>query len=166
MPRLFLFFFLLASSFAIAQQGSVVIRKKGRTFKSFSTGTWVRADMLDGSRHDGYMHEVWKDTFSVNGQALAVRNVRKLRLGHPDNFRFHVGSEELMYTTAGVLLSAAGMRVSGWATTTEAIGNSMGLGYGPFVLRFLRSKIRLKRIRFPFRKKFVLQAYDFYIFQR
>lgn len=156
MQKLLLIIFLFLAQFAFAQKGFLYVKKKGfKKVRTFEEGNAIRFETKDGSIVYGGLALVNKDSIYVNGNWFASKDIRKiiLREKRKSQFDFPI----FLWTTAGVVLSTAGMTLAKWSSFNKSLQYSAGIGYGNFLITHFP---KLKRKQYKMGKKFSVQTFD------
>lgn len=155
MQKLLLVFFLLFSQLLFAQRGVLYVKKKGfKTVKRFEEGTTIRFQTKNGQIVSGELALVNKDSIYVNEKWLATSSLKEIFLREKNSLSLN---RIFLLTTAGVVLSTAGMTLAKWVDFKKALLYSAGLGYGNYLIHFFP---KLSRRKFILGKKFTLQMLD------
>ena len=155
MQKLLLIFFLLFSQIVFAQRGFLCVKKKGfKKVKTFEEGSFIKFKTKDGEVIYGGIQLVKKDSIYVNSHWFNINRVNKIYLRDK---KYGFDTKTFLLTTAGVVISTAGMTLAEWASFKDALAYSAGIGYGNFIIANFPS---LKRKKYSIGKKFTLQTLD------
>lgn len=153
---LLLLFFLCLSQFVFAQRGLLYVKKHGfKKVKTFEEGATLKFQTKDGQDIAGTLAFVKNDSIFVNGKWFVVSNINKIILR--DRSFAGVQLQTLLWTTAGVVLSTAGMTLAKWASFEKALTYSVSIGYGNYLIRYFP---KFKRKKYNIGKKYSLQTLD------
>lgn len=155
MQKLLLIVLLVTAQNGYAQRGVLYVKKNGhKTVQRFQEGTEIRFETKDGKKISGMLTLVKKDSLFVNGGWYGTSSLSEIILRPRASYKMN---KLFLLTTAGVVISTAGMTLAGWTSFKEALGVSAGVGYGNY---FIKHFPKLKRRTYPLGKKFVLQTLD------
>lgn len=156
MQKLLLIILLLLTQLAFAQKGFLYVKKKGfKKVKTFEEGSAIRFQTKDGTIFYGGLAFVKKDSIYVNGYWFAANDISKIVLREKKKNRFDYPT--FLLTTAGVMLSTAGMTLAKWSSFNKSLQYSAGIGYTNFLISHFPN---LKRKQYRIGKKFSLQTFD------
>jgi hypothetical protein len=154
MQKWLLILCLLFSQMAFAQRGLLYVKKKGiKKVRTFAEGDAIYFKTKDRQTVRGVLALVKSDSLYINGHWYRSGNISSIILREKGGL-----AEPLLLTTAGVLLSSAGMTLAKWGTFPEALGWSAGIGYGNIIIRILPKQ--LKRKKYKIGGKFSVQTLD------
>lgn len=157
MQKLLLVFFLILSQTPFAQRGFLYVKKHGfKKVKTFEEGETIQFQTQDHQSIYGTLALVNKDSVNINGNWFAVSIIQKIILKNKTNAS-PATIKIFLLTTAGVVLSTAGMTLSKWAGFKKALAYSAGVGYGNYLIRFFP---KFKRKKYIIGKKYSLQTLD------
>jgi hypothetical protein len=161
---LFLFLFLFTFSSAYTQAGYLFVKKGIKKKKIYEEGDRILLQLKNDTIYSGLITLLINDTIYINGHPVRRIDVKKVIVNKRK--RFEVSAKELLLITGGVALTSAGLTVSKQAEFKEALTAGLVIGYGPLLLRYIGSKISLKRLKYKIGKKFYLQILEFHIPRR
>lgn len=157
MQKLLLAILLLFSQMVFAQRGFLYVKKHGyKKVKTFEEGSFIRLQTSKGAA-SGFLTLVTKDSVSINNKWFALSEIQKIILRDKKPFFTSDNTKTFLLTTAGVILSTAGMTLAKWAKFDKALAYSAGIGYGNYLIRFFP---KFKRKQYTIGKKYSLQALD------
>lgn len=162
MNRLLLILFLFSSVCACSQTGYLFVKKGYKKKKTYTEGDRILLQLKDGRIRNGYITRLRNDTIFISGQAVPVAEVQTVVLNDKKKV-FSVDAKTLLLITGGVALTTAGLALSGQADFGEALTAGLTIGYAPLLLRYIGSKISLKRKKYRIGKQFRLQILDFHL---
>lgn len=144
---------LLFSQLAIAQRGLLYVKKKGyHKVMTFAEGSPIKFETADGKQTYGMITLVRKDSIRVNNLWYHAGDIKRIILREKNSV-----VADLLYTTAGVGLSTAAIRIAKFGNTRDGFILSCILGYGNFIIHSLP---KLKRKQYRIGKKFTVQTLD------
>lgn len=157
MQKLLLVFALLFSQTLFAQRGFLYVKKHGfKKVKSFAEGQIIQFQTNDYQMISGTLALVKNDSVDVNGTWFAITNIQKIILKNKTTTS-PATVKIFLLTTAGVILSTAGMTLAKWASFKKALTYSAAVGYGNYLISFFP---KLKRKKYIIGKKYSLQTLD------
>jgi hypothetical protein len=156
MQKLLLITLLFLAQFAFAQKGFLNVKKKSfKKVRTFEEGSTIRFETKNGSIIYGGLALVRKDSIYVNGNWFAAKDIGRIILRERGKYRFD--PPIFLWTTAGVVLSTAGMTLAKWSSFNKSLQYSAGIGYGNFLITHFP---KLKRKQYKMGKKFSVQTFD------
>lgn len=160
MYRLLLFCLLLPQLLP-AQKGYLFVKKNGKKVKTYAEGQPIKVLLTDGAVKEGYVYVLRNDSIFLGDVVFHKSSVKQILLPRKPQKPFD--KKQLLYITAGVFLSTAGMTLSGYESLDKALLNSVVIGYGPLLFSRARRFVGFKRKRYRIGKKFSLHVLDFYL---
>lgn len=154
--------FIFSAVTVQAQTGYLFVKKGYKKKKTYGEGDRIMLQVKDGTIYKVLITLLQNDTIFINGRAVPRVDVRAVLLGRKSK-SFQVSSKDLLLIGGGVALTTAGLTLSRQAGFTEALTAGLVIGYGPLLLRYIGSKISLKRKKYTVGKKFRLQVLDFHL---
>lgn len=155
---IFLFSFLLSHS----QTGYLFVKKGYRKKKTYVEGDRILLQVKEGAIYGGLITLLLNDTIYINGRPIPRTDVNAVIVGRPTK-KFHLEAKDFLLITGGVALTTAGLTLSNQASFREALTAGLVIGYAPLLLKYLGSKISLRRKKFKMGKKFRLQVLEFHL---
>jgi hypothetical protein len=163
MNRLLLLLLILFSSTIVhAQTGFLFVKKGYKKKRTYTEGDGIVLQIKQGTIYSGTITLLINDTIYINGIPVPRPEVTRVILARRKK-GFHLEAKDFLLITAGVALTTAGLTLSEQADFKEALAAGLTIGYSPLVLKYLGSKISLKRKKFRIGRKFRLQVLDFHI---
>jgi hypothetical protein len=163
MNRLLLILLILFSGTIIhAQTGFLFVKKGYKKKRTYTEGDRIMLQINQGTIYSGTITLLINDTIYINGIPVPKPEVSRVILTRR-NKAFHLQAKDFLLITAGVALTTAGLTLSEQADFKEALASGLTIGYSPLLLKFLGSKISLRRKKFRIGRKFRLQVLDFHI---
>lgn len=159
---LFIVLFVFSSVIAQAQPGYLFVKKGYKKKSTYGEGDRILLQAKDGRVYNGLITLLRNDTIFVNGKPVPCSDVRAILLNQRTT-SFHADGKTLLLITGGVALTTAGLALSKQASFEEALTAGLVIGYGPLLLKYLGSKISLKRKKYRIGNKFRLQVLDFHM---
>jgi hypothetical protein len=138
--------------------------KKGlKKKKTYAEGERILLQVNNDTIYSGIITLLRNDTIFINGRPIQRATVTSVILNGKQKKKFRTSAGELLLITGGAALTTAGLTLSKQASLQEAMTAGVVIGYSPLLLRYLGSKISLKRKRYRIRKKLYLQVLDFHL---
>lgn len=161
-----LLFLLVVFIFSVvtvqAQAGYLFVKKGYKKKKTYGEGDRISLLVKDDRVYTGVITLLRNDTIFLSGKPIPTATVEAVLLNRKRK-SFQVSTKELLLIAGGTGLVTAGLTLSKQAGFTEALTAALVIGYGPLLLRYIGSKISLKRKQYRIGKKFRLQVLDFYL---
>jgi hypothetical protein len=163
MNRLLFFILFIFSSVTLqAQTGFLFVKKGYKKKKTYTEGDRIILQLKDGRIYNGLITLLMNDTVFIGGKPVPCTDVRAVVLNRKPK-SFGVDGKTLLLITGGVALTTAGLTLSEQASFKEALTAGLVIGYGPLLLKYIGSKISLRRKKYRTGKKFRLQVLDFHM---
>lgn len=159
---LFIILFIFSAVTVQAQTGYLFVKQGYKKKKTYGEGDRIILQVRDGRVYNGLITLLRNDTIFISGKPVPRLDVTTVLLGRKSK-SFYVDGKTLLLITGGVALTTAGLTLSKQADFAEALTAGLVIGYGPLLLKYLGSKISLKRKKYRIGKRFRLQVLDFHI---
>lgn len=159
---LFIVSLLLLVQHAQSQRGFLFVKRGQTKKKTYAEGERIYLQLKNDTLYTGIITQLRNDSIFLNGRPIPTRDVKAVIVGQKVKRKLVTG-KDLLLITGGVALTTAGLSISKQATFKEALTAGLVIGYSPLLLKYIGSKIRLKRLRYKIGKKFRLQMIDFHI---
>ena len=163
---LFTFVLLFFSSFLYSQTASLFVKKGFHKKRTYLEGDNILLQLQNNLFVNGTISLLRNDTIFLNGRPVPVSIVKAVIVSEKIKKKFHTSVGEIALITGGVALTTAGITLSNQADFNEGLTAGLVIGYGPLLIRYIASKISLRRKKFLIGKKFHLQILDFYLSPR
>jgi hypothetical protein len=160
---LFILLFLFSFSIAESQQGYLFIKKGYKKKKTYLEGDRILLQLKNDSICSGQITLLLNDTIWISGFPVRRDAVKAVILNRKPKKNFHISGKDLLLITGGVALTTAGLTLSNQAEFKEALAAGLVIGYSPLLLKYIGSKISLRRKKFRIGKKFRLQVLEFHL---
>jgi hypothetical protein len=148
-----LLLFLLLSISAYSQRGALLVKKRGlKKVHSFAEGAHIRFYTSEGDFVQGMITLVKGDSIYVNHNAFPASSIRRIVLRDKKSM-----VPQILLTTAGVAAASGMISLAGGSAYGDAVRTTAAIGYGSILLRTVP---KLKRKKYPIRKKFTVQTLD------
>ena len=150
-----LLIFLFLSSLAQAQLGTLIVKKHGyKKVASFPEGAQIKFQQHNGMVVQGQISLIKGDSIYINYLAYPISSISRILINQEMNKEI---KRQFLFYTAGVILCTAGLILANFGTLSSSVISSMVIGYGNFIIKYLR---HLKRGKYNIGRKFVLQPLD------
>jgi hypothetical protein len=159
---LFIVLFAFSAVTVQAQVGYLFVKKGYKKKKTYGEGDRISLLAKDGKVYNGLITLLRNDTIFINGTPMPAAGVEAVLL-NPKRKAFHVSTKDLLLIAGGAGLTTAGLTLSNQAGFREALTAALVIGYGPLLIKYIGSKISLKRKKYTIGKKFRLQVLDFHM---
>lgn len=160
---LFILLFIFSALFAQSQMGFLFIKKGYKKKKTYTEGQRIILQLKNDSIYNGEITQLRNDTIFLNGIPVPRASVQAVVINRKPKKVFHVSGKDLLLITGGAALVTAGLTISEQASFTEALTAGLVIGYGPLLVRYLGTKISLRRKKYKIGKKLQLQVLDFHL---
>ncbi|HEX2535452.1 MAG TPA: hypothetical protein VHK69_17030 [Chitinophagaceae bacterium] len=163
MTRLLLLLLLLAGLLpASAQQGSLVVKKKWKSVRSYIRGEYISVQTTRG-RREGFIGGFRGDTVFIGREIVRLTEITRIYVPREEIRRIRPSAREWAWIALGSALTSYGLTLNGQATVKEAVTAGVAIPMTPIVYGYLRSKIRFRRKQYRIGRRFSVQAYSFYV---
>ncbi len=160
---LILLLFLFTVTHSWSQMGYLFVKKGVHKVRTWSEGDRIMLRTKDYQLMSGIITLLRNDTIWLNGMPVARTAVTDVLLSNRHKKTFQVDAGELLLITGGVALVVTGLTLSHQAKFGEAVIAGTVIGYGQVLMRYLGSKISLKRKRYKIGSKFRLSMMEFHL---
>ena len=145
------------------QLGYLFVKKGVRKVRTYAEGDRILLRLNDEQVLGGVITLLKNDTIWLNGVPVPRVAVVDVLLNNRRKKHFDIGPEELLLITGGVALVVTGLTLSKQAKFGEAVVAGTVIGYGPLLLKYLGSKINLRRRRYHIGGKYRLTMLEFHL---
>jgi hypothetical protein len=151
---------LLLCFTAIAQEPHLQLLKNGRVKKRITEGSTIILTDNTGFKYVGTYRIINDSNISVSGVIVPINSVVRFKFPRkpPEPFDW----KRFAYTTAGFILSSAGMALSKWETVPNAIMSSAVIAYAQYPIQAAKKLIFSKKRKFRIGKKRKLRVWSIY----
>lgn len=163
------FFIAALLLFAIpcsAQHAFLFVKKGIKKKRTYMEGDQILLRLSGDTIIGGLITHLRDDTIYLLGKPIPVPRVKAVIVRKKKDKTFHIPPNQLLLITGGVALTTTGLTLSKQASFEEALTAGLVIGYGPLVVQYIASKIRMGRREFRMGKKYRLHLIDFHLPRR
>ncbi|MFN4315391.1 MAG: hypothetical protein ACK4E0_13910 [Chitinophagaceae bacterium] len=165
-PVLLMLLLAFTCHFSQAQGGYLFVKKGYKKKRTYTEGDRILLRLPGDTIIGGLITLLKDDTIYLLGKPIPMAKVEAVIVRTKKDQKFHIPVNQLLLITGGVALTTAGLTLSNQAEFNEALTAGLVIGYGPLVVQYLISKLKLGRREFNVRRKFRLQMIDFHLPRR
>ena len=166
MKPFFVAAFLLLAISSPAQYAFLFVKKGIKKKRTYMEGDQILLRLRGDTIIGGLITHLRDDTIWLLGKPVPVARVQSVIVRKKKDKTFYIPPKHLLLITGGVALTTTGLTLSNQADFEEALTAGMVIGYGPLIVQYIASKIRLGRREFRIGNRYRLQLIDFHLPRR
>lgn len=166
MRAIFIAALLLFVAPSQAQHAFLFVKKGIKKKRTYMEGDQILLRLSGDTIIGGLITHLRDDTIFLLGKPIPVSRVKSVIIRKKKDKTFYIPPKHLLLITGGVALTTTGLTLSNQASFEKALTTGMVIGYGPLIVQYIASKIRLSRKEYKMGKKYRLHLIDFHLPRR